>query len=100
MTPGRGVPIGQRPTSIGRIPVRAAEVDEVVAASPLDVIPASHPHVWVLDEQGGQCPGLVIEQVRRDDGAWLAHVVMLTSRGPGVRVTQQGWMRADRLRRA
>lgn len=68
VSPGRGVPIGQRPTSSG--PGSAEVPGPAVVASPLEVVAATSPHVWVLDEAGAECPGLIVELAQRE-GVWL-----------------------------
>ena len=85
MTPGRGVPIGERPVSTGEDRSSTSSG----APSPLEVVAPKHPHVWVRDESGAECPGVIVELAQRE-GTWLALVVMVTSPAPGVRITQQG----------
>ena len=91
MTPGHGPPIGQRPVipSPGSAGHRARRGTT-----------ARQPHVWV-DTGTEPAAGLVIEQVRLDDGTWRVLVVYLLpiQDGTGV-VTIQGWLPAERLRLA
>lgn len=68
-------------------------------ASPVPgIVAARHPHVWVQDGQiaGQEWPGLVIEQGRDPSGTWLAHIVMVVTRGGAARTTVSGGCRRRR----
>lgn len=99
MVPGRGTPIGQRETFVGDQSVAPTAPRQTLGC---DVATVRHPHVWVLTDPGtgASCPGLAVEQ-RRDPitGSWLVNVVIVEDRD-GAPVTVQGWVPAQRVRRA
>lgn len=113
MSAGVGTPIGSRPTYTGTVEVGRVDAlgdgSNAVASgakagpSPVPgVVAARHPHVWVQDDEvaGQEWPGLVIEQGRDADGAWLAHVVMVVTLGGAARTTVSGWVPAAAVRPA
>lgn len=112
MTPGRGVPIGQRPvvppggTIPPEPPAPLERVDDVppgpdpAACDPAGGCvagpgPAAHPrHVWVADPDGSRHPGVLVEQARNGQGEWLALVVSVVEFPAGGAYTRQGWVPA------
>lgn len=101
MSQGSGPTLGERSAEAG-IREAAARHTAAPAADPAparETVPAAHPHVWVLDEAGVSRPAVVVEQARGQSG-WLVHVVMVLAESDGLVLTQQGWVAADRVRRA
>lgn len=106
MTPGRGVPIGQRPVIPpgGTIPpapppsTPPPRDGSVAGSSVPGPGPAAHPrHVWVEDPDGSRHPGVLVEQARNGSGAWLALVVAVVELPGGGAYTRQGWIPASKV---